>query len=139
MYINPNTTGEINNNIVYNTKGGFLVDRAFTTFNGNSWGIPPNEFDIVLLAGTTTGPPYNDIPALQAATIRSPHLFMCFRKNLGRADVTSVGAFVLSASSTPIPARYLRWRVILSIRRLLPISQNQGWLNLPLPLSYSQL
>ncbi|HWL26622.1 MAG TPA: hypothetical protein VNR38_23180 [Ureibacillus sp.] len=67
MYINPNTTGAINNNIVYNTKGGFLVDRAFTTFVGNSWGIPPNEFDIVLLAGTTTGPPYNNIPALKAA------------------------------------------------------------------------
>lgn len=67
MYINPNTTGTINNNVVYNTKGGFLVDGAFTTFLGNSWGTPPNEFDIVLLAGTTTGPPYNNIPALQAA------------------------------------------------------------------------
>lgn len=67
MYINPNTTGAINDNVVYNTKGGFLVDRAFTTFNGNSWGIPPNEFDIVLFAGTTTGPPYDNIPALQAA------------------------------------------------------------------------
>ncbi|WP_233414515.1 right-handed parallel beta-helix repeat-containing protein [Thermaerobacillus caldiproteolyticus] len=67
MYINPNTTGAINNNVVYNTKGGFLVDRAFTTFSGNSWGIPINEFDIVLLAGTTTGPPYNDLTALSAA------------------------------------------------------------------------
>lgn len=65
MYINPNVTGAINNNIVYNTKGGFLVDRALTTFNGNSWGTPPNEFDIVLLAGTTTGPPYDNIEALQ--------------------------------------------------------------------------
>ncbi len=67
MYINPNTTGEINNNVVYNTKGGFLVDRAFTTFTGNSWGTEPNEFDIVLLEGTTTGPPYDDLPALSAA------------------------------------------------------------------------
>ena len=67
MYINPNTTGAINNNVVYNTKGGFLVDGAFTTFVGNSWGDPPNEFDIVLLPGTTFGPPYDDIPALQAA------------------------------------------------------------------------
>ncbi|HHV63539.1 MAG TPA: hypothetical protein GXX46_00435 [Peptococcaceae bacterium] len=67
MYINPNTTGAINNNVVYNTKGGFLVDGAFTTFEGNSWGDPPNEFDIVLLAGTTFGPPYDNIPALQAA------------------------------------------------------------------------
>lgn len=67
MYINPNTTGEINNNVVYNTKGGFLVDRAFTTFVGNSWGTPANEFDIVLLAGTTMGPPYDNLAALSAA------------------------------------------------------------------------
>lgn len=67
MYINPNTTGAINNNVVYNTKGGFLVDRAFTTFVGNSWGTPANEFDIVLLVGTTTGPPYDNLPALSAA------------------------------------------------------------------------
>ena len=64
MYINPNTTGAINNNVVYNTKGGFLVDRAFTTFSGNSWGDPPNEFDIVLLEGTTEGPPYDDLEQL---------------------------------------------------------------------------
>ena len=67
IYINPNVTGEINNNVVYNTKGGFLVDRAFTTFVGNSWGIPMNEFDIVLFAGTTTGPPYDNLQALSAA------------------------------------------------------------------------
>ncbi|MGG1290583.1 hypothetical protein ABE218_04200 [Bacillus smithii] len=67
IYINPNVTGAMNNNVVYNTKGGFLVDRAFTTFNGNSWGIPANEFDIVLLAGTTMGPPYDDLAALSAA------------------------------------------------------------------------
>ncbi len=67
IYINPNVTGAINNNVVYNTKGGFLVDQAFTTFVGNSWGIPANEFDIVLLAGTTTGPPYNDLTALSIA------------------------------------------------------------------------
>lgn len=64
MYINPDTTGAINNNVVYNTKGGFLVDRAFTTFTGNSWGTPPNEFDIVLLAGTTMGPPYGNLAQL---------------------------------------------------------------------------
>jgi len=67
MYINPNTTGAINNNVVYNTKGGFLVDRAITTFLGNSWGVPANEFDIVLLVGTTAGVPYNNLPALSAA------------------------------------------------------------------------
>jgi hypothetical protein len=66
MYINPNVTGPINNNVVYNTKGGFLVDGAFTTFLGNSWGTPPNEFDIVLLAGTTFGPPYDNLALLSA-------------------------------------------------------------------------
>jgi len=66
MYINPNTTGAINNNVVYNTKGGFLVDGAFTTFFGNSWGTPPNEFDIVLLVGTTIGPPYDNLAQLAA-------------------------------------------------------------------------
>jgi len=64
MYINPGTTGAINNNVVYNTKGGFLVDGALTTFFGNSWGTPPNEFDIVLLAGTTMGPPYDNLAQL---------------------------------------------------------------------------
>jgi len=64
MYINPGTTGTINGNVVYNTKGGFLVDRALTTFSGNSWGTPPNEFDIVLLAGTTMGPPYDNLVQL---------------------------------------------------------------------------
>jgi hypothetical protein len=49
------------------TKGGFLVARAFTTFTGNSWGIPANESDIVVLAGTTTGPPYDNLAALSAA------------------------------------------------------------------------
>jgi hypothetical protein len=67
MYINPDVTGAINNNVVYNTKGGFLVDQAFTTFNGNSWGIPANEFDIVLLSGTTMGPPYDNLATLSAA------------------------------------------------------------------------
>jgi len=66
MYINPSTTGAINNNVVYNTKGGFLVDGAYTTFEGNSWGTPPNEFDIVLLIGTTMGPPYDNLAQLAA-------------------------------------------------------------------------
>jgi len=70
-YINPNTTGAINNNAVYNTKDGFLVDGAFTTFAGNSWlnsqGELPNQADIVLLYGTTPGAPYDDLIALSAA------------------------------------------------------------------------
>lgn len=66
MYINPNGTRDINNNIVYNTKGGFIVDQAFTTFLRNSWGTLPNEFDIVLLAGTTTILPYDNLSELSA-------------------------------------------------------------------------
>jgi hypothetical protein len=30
-------------------------------------GIPSSEFDIVLLAGTTTGPPHDNLAALSAA------------------------------------------------------------------------
>ncbi|WP_260858029.1 hypothetical protein [Bacillus sp. FJAT-22090] len=66
IYINPNVTGEINNNVVYNTKGAFLVDQAFTTFFGNSWGTPANEVDIALFAGTTMGPPYDNLALLSA-------------------------------------------------------------------------
>lgn len=64
IYINPNVTGLISGNTIYNTKGGLLVDRALIVIDGNSWGIPANEFDIVLLAGTTTGPPYDDLTVL---------------------------------------------------------------------------
>jgi hypothetical protein len=59
MYMNPNTTGNIVNNVVYFTKGGFLVDRAVVTLSDNSWGLPINEFDIVLLVGTISGAPYD--------------------------------------------------------------------------------
>lgn len=58
-YLNPNSTGQVLNNIIYNTKGGILVDRSTFTISGNAWGTPPNEFDIVLLAGTAFGPPYD--------------------------------------------------------------------------------
>ncbi|MBK3494474.1 hypothetical protein JFL43_06285 [Viridibacillus sp. YIM B01967] len=64
VYINPNVTGIINENVIYNTKGGLLVDRALIVIDGNSWGTPENEFDIVSLAGTTTGPPYEDLTVL---------------------------------------------------------------------------
>ena len=66
-YLNPNSTGSVENNVVYNTKDGFLVDNATFTFTGNSWGVPPNGFDITLLAGTTYGAPYDDLAALSTA------------------------------------------------------------------------
>ncbi len=57
-YLNPNATGNIIHNIVYNTRG-FVVDSAVFVFSGNSWGIPENAVDIALLAGTPTGAPYD--------------------------------------------------------------------------------
>lgn len=64
LYINSNVTGMIAENVIYNTKGGILIDGALIVIEGNSWSIPSNEFDIVLLAGTTTGPPYDNVTLL---------------------------------------------------------------------------
>lgn len=65
-YLNPNSTGTIMNNVVYNTRG-YVVDRAIFVFSGNSWGIPENAVDIALLAGTVTGAPYDPLSALEAS------------------------------------------------------------------------
>lgn len=65
-YLNPNSTGTIMDNVVYNTRG-YVVDRAVFLFSGNSWGIPENAVDIALLAGTTTGAPYDPLSALEAS------------------------------------------------------------------------
>jgi hypothetical protein len=62
-YLNPNSTGHIVDNVVYNTRG-FVVDQAIFVFSGNSWGIPENAVDIALLVGTITGPPYDPLTAL---------------------------------------------------------------------------
>ncbi len=64
LYINSNVTGMIAENVIYNTKNTILIDGALIVIEGNSWGIPSNEFDIVLLAGTTTGPPYDNVTLL---------------------------------------------------------------------------
>lgn len=66
MYLNPGTTGNVVGNTIYNTKGGILIDRSVFVIEENSWGFPPNEFDIVLLAGTTFGPPYDPLSELIA-------------------------------------------------------------------------
>jgi hypothetical protein len=65
-YFNPNTTGYIADNIVYNTRG-FVVDRAVVVLSGNSWGIPENAVDVALLLGTITGPPYDPLTDLAAS------------------------------------------------------------------------
>ncbi len=65
-YLNPNSTGTIMDNVVYNTRG-YVVDRAIFIFSGNSWGIPENAVDIALLAGTISGAPYDPLQALQSS------------------------------------------------------------------------
>ncbi len=62
-YLNPNSTGTIMNNVVYNTRG-YVVDRAIFLFSGNSWGNPENAVDIALLSGTITGAPYDSLSIL---------------------------------------------------------------------------
>ncbi len=52
------------NNVTFNTRG-FVVDQALFEFSSNSWGIPENAVDIALLAGTTTGAPYDPLTILQ--------------------------------------------------------------------------
>jgi hypothetical protein len=64
-YLNPNSTGTIAHNVVYNSRG-FVVDRAIFMFSGNSWGLPENATDIALLVGTPTGAPYDPLTDLSA-------------------------------------------------------------------------
>ena len=54
------------NNVVYNTRG-YVVDRALFEFSGNLWRISENAVDIALLAGTTTGTPYDPLSELEAS------------------------------------------------------------------------
>lgn len=63
-YLNPNSTGWITQNVVFNTRG-WVVDGAVFVFSGNSWGTPANAVDIALLVGTITGPPYDPLTQLQ--------------------------------------------------------------------------
>lgn len=63
-YLNPNSTGYITHNVVYNTRG-WVVDNALFEFSGNSWGDPENAIDIALLNGTTSGVPYSSVAELQ--------------------------------------------------------------------------
>lgn len=63
-YLNPNSSGYITHNVVFNTRG-WVVDQALFQFSGNSWGEPENAVDIALLSGTTSGVPYSSIADLQ--------------------------------------------------------------------------
>lgn len=64
-YLNPGSTEIIMNKVTFYTRG-YVVDQAIFEFSGNSWGIPENAVDIALLAGTTTGVPYDPISELEA-------------------------------------------------------------------------
>jgi hypothetical protein len=65
-YFNPNSTGHIVGNVVYNTKGFVVVAGALFVFSGNSWGTPANAVDIALLVGTAAGVPYGTQAVLSA-------------------------------------------------------------------------
>lgn len=64
IYVNPKVTGMINRNFIKNSTDGLVVDRALIVIDGISLGRPPNMNDIVLLAGTTPGPPYEKLTVL---------------------------------------------------------------------------
>ncbi len=49
-YVNDNSTGQINNNYVNETRGWVLVANTNFTFNGNTWGT--NAVDIAFIPGT---------------------------------------------------------------------------------------
>lgn len=66
LYIHQNINGMINENTIYNTKGGIFIDGALIVIEGNDWGIQANEFDIVLLVGTTTSVPYENVVLLSS-------------------------------------------------------------------------
>lgn len=53
-YLNPNGSGTIADNTVYDTKGDFLIDNANFTFTGNQAGDPsrPSEWSFVIFANT---------------------------------------------------------------------------------------
>ena len=61
------TTGNISNNVVYNTKG-WVIDGANMTFTNNTWGTNSqnNYYDIAILSATDASY-YPDINAISAA------------------------------------------------------------------------
>ena len=63
-YFNPNSSGYVTHNVVFNTRG-WVVDGATMQFSGNSWGEPENAVDIALLSGTTSGVPYSSVTDLE--------------------------------------------------------------------------
>ena len=67
-YLNPNGTGDISDNTLYNTKGDFLIDNADFTFTDNRAGDPDqrSEWAFVVFASTAADR-YPNIAKLSAA------------------------------------------------------------------------
>lgn len=67
-YLNPDGTGTIAENTLYDTKGDFLIDNANYTFTGNRSGdaSQPSEWGFVIFA-TTAADRYTDVAALSSA------------------------------------------------------------------------
>lgn len=67
-YLNPNGTGVIEGNTVYNTKGDFLIDNADFTFTDNQAGRAdqPSEWGFVIFPSTATDR-YTSLEALSSA------------------------------------------------------------------------
>ena len=67
-YLNPNGSGTIAGNTVYNTKGDFLIDNANFTFEDNRRGpaVQPSEWGFVVFAATAPDR-YLSMPALSSA------------------------------------------------------------------------
>jgi hypothetical protein len=66
-YLNPNGSGTISDNTLYNTKGDFLIDNANFTFTGNEAGTgPASEWGFVVFPNTAADR-YTDLPALARA------------------------------------------------------------------------
>jgi hypothetical protein len=67
-YLNPNGTGTIAGNTLYDTKGDFLVDNANFTFTDNEAGDPtkPSEWGFVVFAATAADR-YTDLAGLSRA------------------------------------------------------------------------
>jgi hypothetical protein len=67
-YLNPNGTGTISDNTLFDTKGDFLIDNADFTFTGNRAGdaAQPSEWGFVIFANTAADR-YPDLAALAQA------------------------------------------------------------------------
>ncbi len=69
-YLNPNGSGLIEGNTVYNTKGDFLIDNADFTFEANRPGAQPSEWGFVVFANTSA----DRYPSMAALSADNNHM-----------------------------------------------------------------